>query len=254
MSGADPRSLAAEFSHTRKLRPDCKRPVWHCSLSLPVGEDLHDDLFNQVARQHLENVGMDPDRHQWILVRHTDTQHAHAHIVASRISLDSSLWHGQHEAIKVIESTQALEKQFGLTLTPGLNSKEPGVRVSRDQLEAAARKGTAPHRHPKLQIAARIDEALARSSDLDQLKAEAAKLGVETRFASNSGGIYGVSFKLADDQKAPWLKGSQVGKAYTSTALLRRMAGDSDAPARRIRADILDRLARERHPPLRIHG
>lgn len=63
-----------------------QRPVWHCSLSLPAGEDLSDERFEEVARAHLENMGMDPDKHQWCLVRHTDTTHNHAHLIASRIS------------------------------------------------------------------------------------------------------------------------------------------------------------------------
>ena len=35
MSSQTPQALAKEFGITKNLRPDCKKPVWHCSLSLP---------------------------------------------------------------------------------------------------------------------------------------------------------------------------------------------------------------------------
>ncbi|MCZ2419224.1 MAG: relaxase/mobilization nuclease domain-containing protein [Burkholderiales bacterium] len=249
LSGTDPRSLAAEFAHSRRLRPDCKRPVWHCSLSLPAGEDLSDERFEEVARAHLENMGMDPDKHQWCLVRHVDTPHSHVHLIASRIGLDGKLWHGQHEALRAIESCQELEKRFGLTLTPGLDSGKEGARINRKDIAGAQARGVAAHRIPKVQIAATLDEALQRSTSLDQFKAEAERLGVEVRYVSNSGGVYGVSYRLTNENQEKWFKGSQVGKAYSLNSIARRLAGELDTPTSRcgprVRQDILQKLARE---------
>lgn len=249
LSGTDPRSLAAEFAHSRRLRPDCKRPVWHCSLSLPAGEDLSDDRFEEVARAHLENMGMDPDQHQWCLVRHTDTPHSHVHLIASRISLGGKLWHGQHEALRAIESCQELEKRFGLTLTPGLESGKEGARINRKDIAGAQARGVEAHRIPKVQIAAALDEALQRSTSLDQFKAEAERLGVEVRYVSNSGGIYGVSYRLTNENQEKWFKGSQVGKSYSLNSIARRLAGELDTPTSRrgprVRQDILQKLIRE---------
>lgn len=250
LSGTDPRSLAAEFAHSRRLRPDCKRPVWHCSLSLPAGEDLSDERFEEVARAHLANMGMDPDKHQWCLVRHIDTPHSHVHLIASRISLDGKLWHGQHEALRAIESCQELEKRFGLTLTPGLDSGKEGARINRKDIAGAKARGVAAHRIPKVQIAAALDEALQRSTSLDQFKDEAERLGVEVRYVSNSGGIYGVSYRLTNENQEKWFKGSQIGKAYSLNSIVRRLAGELDTPTnrrgQRVRQDILQRLNREK--------
>lgn len=249
LSGTDPRSLAAEFAHSRRLRPDCKRPVWHCSLSLPAGEDLSDERFEEVARAHLENMGMDPDKHQWCLVRHVDTPHSHVHLIASRISLDGKLWHGQHEALRAIESCQELEKRFGLTLTPGLDSGKEGARINRKDIAGAQARGVEAHRIPKVQIAAALDEALQRSTSLDQFKDEAERLGVEVRYVSNSGGIYGVSYRLTNENQKKWFKGSQIGKAYSLNSITRRLAGELDTPTNRrgprVRQDILQKLTRE---------
>ncbi|WP_373870448.1 relaxase/mobilization nuclease domain-containing protein, partial [Aeromonas caviae] len=42
--GSDPRELSREFSAVRQLRPDIGKPVWHCSLSLPPGEQCQTGL------------------------------------------------------------------------------------------------------------------------------------------------------------------------------------------------------------------
>ncbi|GJQ53779.1 MAG: hypothetical protein HKUEN07_03480 [Rhodocyclaceae bacterium] len=225
--------------------------MWHCSLSLPAGEDLSDERFEEVARAHLENMGMDPDKHQWCLVRHVDTPHSHVHLIASRISLDGKLWHGQHEALRAIDSCQELEKRFGLTLTPGLESGKEGARINRKDIAGAQARGVAAHRIPKVQIAAALDEALQRSTSLDQFKDEAERQGVEVRYVSNTGGIYGVSYRLTDENQEKWFKGSQVGKAYSLNSITRRLTGERDTPTSRrgprVRQDILQKLAREQH-------
>ena len=43
MSGTNARDLATEFGVARQMRPDVEKPVWHCSLSLPVGEKISDE-------------------------------------------------------------------------------------------------------------------------------------------------------------------------------------------------------------------
>ena len=93
--GKSPRQLASIFAVTRKLRPEVKNPVWHCSLSLPRGERLSDERWEAVCARHLQNLAIDTDKHLWTVVRHTDTDHDHVHIIASRIGLDGSLWHGR---------------------------------------------------------------------------------------------------------------------------------------------------------------
>jgi len=98
MSGATPRELAREFRVARELRPDVARPVWHCSLTLPAGEELSEERWQEVGRALLTKIGMDPDQHQHFLVRHRDTDHDHLHVAGSRIGLDGSVWLGKWEA------------------------------------------------------------------------------------------------------------------------------------------------------------
>jgi type IV secretory pathway VirD2 relaxase len=54
-------------------------------------------------------MNIDIEKHQYICVRHNDTDKEHIHIVANRIGLDGSVWHGQHSAFNTIAACERLE-------------------------------------------------------------------------------------------------------------------------------------------------
>ncbi|MGE1002986.1 relaxase/mobilization nuclease domain-containing protein [Ralstonia pseudosolanacearum] len=68
MVGTDPRGLAAEFAICRKLRPEVKNPVWHCSLALPKEEQLDSTAWHRVCERHLQLMGIDSENHMWVAV------------------------------------------------------------------------------------------------------------------------------------------------------------------------------------------
>lgn len=121
MAGRTIYELSKEFGNTRALRPDVKKPVWHASLSLPAGETLDSAGWNDISTAFLKEMGFS-DRTPFTVIRHSDTDYDHVHILLSRADLDAVLWHGQWEARTAINATQKLEKDFGLRLTPGLGS------------------------------------------------------------------------------------------------------------------------------------
>jgi hypothetical protein len=89
-------NLAHEFSAALRQRPDIKRPVWHCFLSLPEGERLDAERWGEVTEAFIKSMGFGESR-QYVGVRHEDTEFAHVHIVASRVGLawpgrDSLAW------------------------------------------------------------------------------------------------------------------------------------------------------------------
>ena len=227
MSGRSAGELAAEFGQTRKLRPSCKRPVWHCSLALPEGETLTAQQWDKVARAFLRKMKIDPDKHQHVVVRHRDTGHDHVHLVATRIGLDSELWLGKFEQLNAIEATQELEREFGLTVTPGLEElqqdgkrkrrRKPKQAITRGEIQMAARTGETPTRVALQQV---IDDALAGEpvgvfAFIDTLAAA----GVNVRpNVQKTGRVSGISFEMGGVA----FKGSQLGKAYSWGNLIKR--------------------------------
>ncbi|MBE0472379.1 MAG: relaxase/mobilization nuclease domain-containing protein [Methyloprofundus sp.] len=208
IAGLNARQLAAEFGMVRRLRPDAKRPVWHCSLSLPPGDHLTGERWDAVASDFLKEMGFS-DKTPWVAVRHRDTDKDHIHLVVSRIDLDGQLWHGKWEARTAIEATQKLEKSHGLTLTAGLDAATGRKALKKGEIEMSLRTGDQP---PKLKLQNIIDEALA-SGELTavQFAETLAVAGVSVKANLASTGTFnGFSYEL--DGVA--FKGSKLGKAY----------------------------------------
>ena len=224
MSGHDPRSLAAEFGALRQLRPECERPVWHCSLSCPPGETLSHDQWRAVTQDFMRHMGLED--HAYVAVRHGDTEIDHVHVGGSRIGLDGSLWLGQFDVRKAIAATQRIERDHGLTLTPGLTDDAdtaPEQRATNDgkrnptqnEIEKSIRTGEAPARM-------RLQEIIASTFDSDQPRSifafidqmEAAGV-VALPNVAKTGRMNGFSFEI---DGLPF-KGSSLGKAYGWKAL-----------------------------------
>lgn len=210
MVGGDPQALAAEFRLSREARSEVMRPVWHCSLSCPPGETLSAEQWDALTTDFMKKMGL--EGHQFVVLRHTDTDLDHIHIIASRIRLDGELWHGQWEARKAITATQQLEREHGLTVTPGLDAidaVENKRAPTKSELEQADRTGAAPARLALQEI---LDAALEDSGTvfafMDRL--ESAGVFVRPNVAS-TGRLNGFSFEFAG---IPF-KGSQLGKAYS---------------------------------------
>lgn len=123
MAGETPRELAKEFGQARKLRTDIKKPVWHCSLSLPAGEILDETKWREVTDAFLKKMEVDPSN-QFCIIRHSDTEYDHIHIALNRVNLGGRVWSYANDVYRAIDACQKLEREFGLVLTPGFNRKK----------------------------------------------------------------------------------------------------------------------------------
>lgn len=215
MSSREPRTLAAEFGLSRAARPDVSKPVWHTSLSLPPGETRTAAEWSQIIEDFMDGMGL--GRHQYVAVRHHDTDHEHVHIIASRIGLDGSLYLGKWDAKRAIKLTADLEVKHGLTVTKGLeDGPSPVATPTKKEVEMSLRTGDAPPRVALQQI---VDAALETPGSvfdfMDRL--EAAGVGVRANVAT-TGRMNGFSFEYAG---VPF-KASDLGKAYGWKSLQER--------------------------------
>ena len=231
MSGLTPQELAAEFRLSREARPGVARPVWHTSLALPPGDSLTSDRWSDVAADFMAGMGLAD--HQYVVVRHHDTDLDHVHIIASRIGLDGTIWHGQFEAKKAIALTQELEERHGLTRTKGLDYPAPAKAASRQEIEMSVRTGEAP---PRLMLQQIVEAALAEPGSvfdfMDRIEAAGA---VARPNVATTGKMNGFSFEYGGIA----FKGSDLGKAYTWKGLQGRgitYDQDRDGAALRERA------------------
>ena len=232
MSGLTPQELAAEFRLSREARPGVARPVWHTSLSLPPGDSLTSDRWAEVAADFMDGMGLGD--HQYVVIRHYDTEIQHIHIISSRIGLDGTVWHGKWEARQAIQLTQKLEERHGLTRTKGLDDgPAPAKAPSRKEIEMSVRTGNAP---PRLMLQQIVDAATVEAGSVFDFmdRVEAAGAVARPNVAS-TGKMNGFSFEF---EGIPF-KGSDLGKGYTWKGLQGRgitYDQDRDGAALRERA------------------
>lgn len=110
MAGTTKAALSAEFGAIRGLRPDISRPVWHCSLSLPIGDDLSAEQWQEIAAEFCRKMDIKEDN-QYCIVRHRDKAHQHVHLVVNRVSIDGGIWYADRDVYRAIEACKQLEAE-----------------------------------------------------------------------------------------------------------------------------------------------
>lgn len=159
-----------------------KNPVYHISLDF-AHEDtpkLTDALMVEIAREYMRRMGITDT--QYIVCRHTDTEHQHLHIVANRVDNNGNTISDRNDAVRNVAVCKALTREYGLHFAKGK------VNVKRDRLRGKDK--------VKYQIHDAIKAALPRCNSWSDLCDRLAKQGIETnfKFDRRNGNIVGVSF------------------------------------------------------------
>ncbi len=206
--------LTDEFKTVSSFRQDIKKPVFHAFLSLPKNEHLTDEQWQEIAKDYLKEMNIDIDKHQYICVRHKDTDQDHIHIVANRIGLDGSVWHGQHSAFNTIAACERLEIKHGLTITKGLQGQKSDVSApTKAEIEQALRTGEKPAR---IVLQNALQAAMVGKPDLETFIDRLQAVGIDPAFnVASTGNVAGVSFGIKNNEKNIYFKGSQLGKKYS---------------------------------------
>lgn len=206
------RAFSSEFGIIRALRPNLSKAVCHLSLSLHPNEKLNDDQWCKVAHAWLDGMGF--TNNQFIVSRHTDTEHPHIHILVNRISLDGSVVSDSHDYKRQEVIMRKLEKEYGLVQVP--SSHEVGRKSpTKGEVEHSLRTNQPSTR---MILQNMIDTALSPSHNTNFLTfSENLNLqGIEIKLnKASTGTVNGISFSL----NGVSFKGSQLGKAYTWKSL-----------------------------------
>ncbi|HAT2780865.1 relaxase/mobilization nuclease domain-containing protein [Samsonia erythrinae] len=215
--------LTDEFKTVSSFRQDIKKPVFHAFLSLPKGDHLTDEQWQEIAKDYLKEMNIDIEKHQYICVRHKDTDKEHIHIVANRVGLDGSVWHGQHSAFNTIAACERLEIKHGLTITQGLKGQKSEVSApTKNEIEQALRTGEKPAR---IVLQNALQAAMTGKPDLGTFVERLQAVGIEPRFnVASTGNVAGVSFSVNDIA----FKGSSLGKKFSWNTIKGKVKYDKD--------------------------
>src|SRR6476469_3536791 len=215
MCGQTPEELAAEFAIARQLRPNLKVAVFHATLSVDSTEKLEDSEENNrrwlaIAANYMK--AMEFDNNQYAVVKHSDTEHDHIHIVASRICLDGGVVDDSWDYYKSQETIRQLERNYNLeTVTPSWETdKRAPTTGEHRQLKSKGNKSV------RVQLQYLIDEVSQDNPSMLEFVERLQQQAVEVQVGlTRTGFSTGISYNL--DGVA--LSGTQLGKAYTFSGL-----------------------------------
>ncbi|WP_341737908.1 relaxase/mobilization nuclease domain-containing protein [Microcoleus sp. CAWBG640] len=217
MCGQTPEELAAEFGIARQLRPNLKVAVFHATLSVDSTEKLEDSEENDqrwlaIAANYMK--AMEFDNNQYAVVKHSDTEHDHIHIVASRICLDGGVVDDSWDYYKSQETIRQLERSYNLeTVIPSWETdKRAQTTGEHRQLKSKGNKSV------RVQLQDLIDEVTQDNPSMPEFVERLQQQGVEVQVGltrTRTGFSKGISYNL--DGVA--LSGTQLGKAYTFCGL-----------------------------------
>ncbi len=212
MLGDNAAELAKEFKVSEALNERVEKPVFHASLSLPRTEKLTNQQWADIAERYLRGMGFNED-YQWVAYRHTDAEHEHIHIIASRINLvDGHAQNQKHDYYRSQEVIRELENEFGLKQVQSswqqqqkteANPKlsKPGTQVKHSEIEDTKQflRGS---------IANETRDNPSFSKFVSRLDDQGIRVGVKR---TRTGKIQGISYEM--DGVA--LRGSRLGSSYT---------------------------------------
>ena len=217
----DAPTLNHEFTQVSQKRPNLKRSVYHCALSLPPEEALSDVIWRSVARDYLDAMGF--EKSQFILVRHTDTEsHQHVHIVANRVGMDGKTVSDSFDHYRAQTVVRAIEESYHLR--PVL----PSWKSSRKALSLRQLKQEAETGIPSVQrlLQDGITEALQGILSLPDLVTRLEQRNIQTY------AFYGLQNQLkglAYEMNGVVMSGTSLGYSYQVGGLMQQL--DQQSPS-----------------------
>jgi hypothetical protein len=215
MAGRTSTELTREFEAVRQQRPDIRKPVEHVSLSFARADrPLSNDEMARLADEYLKRRGHDPNRVQYVIVRHHDKQHQHCHILLNRIRTDRTVVPRQYrEYLRNKETCRALERDFGLRPVQSERPRFDERAPTRAEDRMARDRGLVSE---KEQLKALIRDAAKDEPTMSEFVRRLQAKGVQVRAnIARTGHVSGISYRL--DRVA--VKGSGLGRAYTFEGL-----------------------------------
>lgn len=211
MAGDTPRVMAAEFAVARQLNPRLKKAVYHSSLSLPKTEHLDDDTWCAIADEYIE--GMEFNDSQYVVYRHSDKDHDHIHIVASRIRItDGTTVNDSWDYVRSEKLIRELEQKYELTPTISSHQKQQRGKTT-GEMRLIERTGTESIRAKLQQV---IDTETSSPITMPELVNRLKDKGIDAKITlTRTGKIKGISYQF----EGVATSGTHLGKAYTFLGL-----------------------------------
>ncbi|MBW8879033.1 MAG: relaxase/mobilization nuclease domain-containing protein [Acidobacteria bacterium] len=227
-----PQGFLSELNTYSDLNPRVEHLVSHMSLRLAPGEHLTDEQFQVIAADYLRGLGYGDC--PYFVVRHTDANSEHIHIVVSRIARDGHCVSDSFERMRGEKLVRQFERQYGLRQVPSSDASNR-QSLTRGELAQALRTQEPSARQALQEI---VSQAAREAQDfpdfVERLKAEDVFLLVHL---DRMGRLHGYSYEL----EGYAMSGTQLGRGFTLRGIEQ---GYGILPQPEAHADLLARIAR----------
>lgn len=145
-----PREVAVMMRATAAQSLRVHRPVYHLALSWDPDDLVDRRTIIGAADRVLRSLGL--EEHQVLMVAHSDTRHAHVHLMINRVHPETGrVWKGWNDYHRLESILRPLERELGIREVPGHHARLPGQRrpeisqgISTGELRSWERTGERP--------------------------------------------------------------------------------------------------------------
>lgn len=199
------RSITESFDFQAAANPKVQKPSGHIAIGFAFQDKskMTDEFMTTICLDYMARMGITDT--QFLLVRHRDKDHDHAHLLYNRVKYDRKTINANNFK-KNIKVCRELSQKYGLYISSG-----------NEQMNLNHLRGKEKHRYV---LMAKVTEALEESHSWDDFKEALLSEGVTFvfRFDKETDERVGISFK---DGKYKF-KGSALGKDKFSLPALDR--------------------------------
>jgi Relaxase/Mobilisation nuclease domain len=199
------RGMIHDFKLRAQSNPNLSRCVWHTALSFQ--EDLSNNQMLMIVKDWITRMGLAAT--QYVIVRHTDTVHPHAHIVANRIDDDGTTISDSNNWKRSETICRELEVKHGLKIIPTQRDEK---KINREKLKGKDLL--------KTDINRLLTEHLNKISEMRELVRLMSTKGITCSVKNNSDGtLRGITFEKENIR----IKASDVHKSFSVKNLLSKI-------------------------------
>jgi hypothetical protein len=189
-------AMIQDFNIQRKMRPELGKAVGHLVLSWSKEDllKLSDDIMVERAREYMGKVGI--RNTQYVIVRHSDRDHPHLHIVYNRVDNNGKTISDKNNFAKNVKACKEITLKYGYYIGEG-----------KDLVNRQALQGREKVRY---ELYDAIKAGMKSATNWKQLEGQLARQGITIayKFRSGTNEVQGISFEKGNIK----MKGSAIDR------------------------------------------
>jgi hypothetical protein len=200
-------TIIRDFNFQRQLNPALGKAVGHTVLSWSEKDkpQLTNKRMIEMAQQYMEKMGITST--QYLIVKHTDRQHPHVHIIFNRVDNNGKTITDKNDHLRNVKVCRELTESYGLHIAADKQSVNRGQLKGNDKVRYA--------------IYDALKETLPRVQTWDQLERALQRKGIALQFKYKSGTkqVQGVSF----ERDGVVFKGSAIDRSMSIAGIEKQL-------------------------------